>query len=207
MVNSDWTEHFKWEGGRSQTHMCSRELKLTKANWKFKVQVQSIYIYSVWNSASLSEICTRASPNGSAVLSSLDNSHRVSGNFSSSGFWQTSEVGIMLWQRRLNQLLFKRLFLNTYDSSINLCRLNWEEASPFCYCSGTERSLTVVSHRFPQHGTGLSWDMCQTSALPDISATWVSCQTHVRRRIKMHYSPHSSGEIGVAHGTPHGSGI
>lgn len=154
MVNSDWTEHFKWEGGRSQIHMCSKELKLTKANWKFKVQVQSIYIYSVWNSAGLSEICTCASPNGSAALSSLDNSHRVSGNFSSSGFWQTSEVGIMLWQRRLNQLLFKRLFLNTYDSSINLCRLNWEEASPFCYCSG-DREVTHCSQ--PQVSTAWNW--------------------------------------------------
>lgn len=134
--------------------MCSGELNFTKANWKFKLQIQCIYIYSVWDSASLNGICAYAPSNRSAALSSLDISHRVSGNFSSSGFWQIPEVDIMLWQRRLNQLLFKRLFLNTYDSSINLCRLNWEEASPCCYCSSVRE---IIHCSQPQVSTAWDW--------------------------------------------------
>lgn len=151
--------------------MCSGELNLSKANWKFKLQVQCIYIYSVWNSAHLSGICTHAPSNRSAVLSLLDISHRTSGNFSGSGFWQISEVGIMLWQRRLNQLLFKRLFLNTCGSSINLCRLNWEEASPYCYCRG-DREVTCCSQ--PQVST--AWNWAVTAYLSNLSSSsHISC--------------------------------
>lgn len=75
-VNLDWTEYLKWEGGRSWTYMCSGELNLSKANWKFKLQVQCISIYSVWNSASLSGICTRAPSNRSAAfIRHLSQSH------------------------------------------------------------------------------------------------------------------------------------
>lgn len=47
------------------------------------------------------------------------------------------------------------------------------EKRPVCAVTAvaTERSLTVVSHRFPQHGTGLSWHTCPTSDLPATSVT------------------------------------
>lgn len=118
--------------------------------------------------ASLGRTHTRSTSNRSEALSPLDFSPRASGNFSSSGFWEISTVGIVLWQRMLNQLLLKRWFLNMYDTSINFCRLNCKEAYLCCYCDGDREvtSLTVVSHRFQQ-----AWNWVDIAYRPDFGSS------------------------------------
>lgn len=158
--------------------------------------------------ASLGGTHTRSTSNRSEALSSLDFSPRASGNFSSSGFWEISTVGIVLWQRMLNQLLLKRWFLNMYDSSINFCRLNCKEAYLCCYCDG-DREVTHCSQ--PQVSTGmeLGWHCIQVRLwLFRLYQSAKSAIKHTWGKGLRHLIPHfTDRETEVVNGIPHGPGI
>lgn len=138
-----------------------------------EAQVQCSYVCSVWNTANLGGIHTRPTPNGSEALAPLDISYRASGNFLSSGFGEVPKVVTVLWQRMLNQLLFKIQTRMTAP-------LKSVQREP-CLCCYGDGNREVTRCRQPQVPAGLE-------------PGW-RCR-HVRLRLSQLYqSPESAGMV------------